>query len=98
MMDQDLLITSAQNPRIKHLLALQQKASLRRELGLTVVEGRRELQHCLEAGGAVDTLSSLNRNLDLNIREYVLFNWKAVADSVDCVDGVEINVKEEEKE
>ena len=56
MMDQDLLITSAQNPRIKHLLALQQKASLRRELGLTVVEGRRELQHCLEAGGAVDTL------------------------------------------
>ena len=38
-------ITSAQNPRIKHLLALQQKSQLRRSEGLFVVEGRRELQH-----------------------------------------------------
>lgn len=43
-------ITSAQNPKIKHLLALQEKSSLRREEGLFVVEGRRELSHALEAG------------------------------------------------
>ena len=49
-------ITSAQNPKIKELLALQEKSRLRREKGLFVVEGRRELEHCLAAGFAVDTV------------------------------------------
>ena len=50
------LITSAQNPKVKRLLALQKDSSLRRECGLFVVEGQRELQHCLAAGFDVDTL------------------------------------------
>ena len=50
------LISSGQNPKIKHLLALQEKSSLRCETGLFVVEGRRELEHCLEAGYEIDTL------------------------------------------
>lgn len=43
-------ITSAQNPKIKDLLALQEKSKERRKKGLFVVEGRRELLHCIEAG------------------------------------------------
>ena len=50
------LITSVHNPKIKQLLALQQKSSLRRETGLFVVEGRRELSHCLEGGYSVESL------------------------------------------
>lgn len=50
------LITSTQNPKIKRLLALQQKSSERRASGLFVVEGKRELQHCLGAGLQPDTL------------------------------------------
>lgn len=50
------LITSTQNPKIKRLVALQQKSSLRRETGLFVVEGARELEHCIEAGFQVDTV------------------------------------------
>lgn len=50
------LITSAQNPRIKRLLTLQQKSSQRRAEGRFVVEGVRELQHALEAGYEVDSL------------------------------------------
>ena len=50
------LITSPSNPKVKRLLALQQKSSERRERGLFVVEGRRELQHCLDAGFEVDTV------------------------------------------
>ena len=38
------------------LLELQQKSSERRKRGLFIVEGQRELQHCLEAGFEVDTL------------------------------------------
>ena len=49
-------VTSAQNPKIKTLLALQEKARLRKEMGLFVVEGRRELEHCLEGGFEIDTV------------------------------------------
>ena len=49
-------ITSAQNPKIKNLLLLQEKSKARREQGLFVVEGRRELEHCLEGGYEIRTL------------------------------------------
>ena len=49
-------ITSAQNPKIKALLQLQQKSSCRREQQLFIVEGRRELMHCLSRGYQADTL------------------------------------------
>ena len=49
------MITSTQNPRIKHLLLLQQKSAQRRADGLFVVEGRREVEHCLAAGFTLRT-------------------------------------------
>lgn len=49
-------VTSAQNPKIKELLALQEKSRSRREKRLFVVEGRRELGHCIDAGFRVRTL------------------------------------------
>ncbi len=54
------VLTSAQNPKIKRLLALQQKSQERRKSGLFVVEGRRELEHCLEAGYEVETIFCIN--------------------------------------
>ena len=50
------VISSAQNPKVKRLLALQKDSSLRREEGLFVVEGRREVERCIAAGFTVDTL------------------------------------------
>ena len=49
-------ITSAHNPKIKQLLSLQQKSAERRRTGLFVVEGQRELMHCVEAGYEVQQL------------------------------------------
>lgn len=49
-------VTSGQNPKIKELLALQEKSKERRGKGLFVVEGRRELGHCLDAGFKARTL------------------------------------------
>ena len=43
-------ISSTQNPKIKHLQLLRQKSSERRNTGMFVVEGKRELQHCIDAG------------------------------------------------
>lgn len=56
----DGIISSVQNPKIKSLLALQQKSSERRKAGLFVVEGQRELFHCIEAGIEVDTIFLLS--------------------------------------
>lgn len=39
-----------QNPRVKAVVALQQKSAERRRTGLFVVEGRREVEHCVEVG------------------------------------------------
>ncbi len=51
-MAENLQITSTQNPRIKNLVALQQKASERRRQGLFVVEGRREILHFIGRYGS----------------------------------------------
>ena len=47
---EEFIITSVQNARIKHVVALQQKSALRREEGLFVVEGQREIEHCIACG------------------------------------------------
>ena len=65
---EEFIITSVQNARIKHIVALQQKSSLRREEGLFVVEGQREIEHCIACGYEVKELfvvDSLNYTGDL---------------------------------
>ena len=49
-------ITSPQNPKIKTLLELQEKSKARRREGLFVVEGTRELMHCISSGYQVHSL------------------------------------------
>ncbi|WP_046245822.1 TrmH family RNA methyltransferase [Hymenobacter terrenus] len=51
-------LSSPQNPRIKQLLRLQQKSAERRALGLTLVEGLRELTIAVEAGVAIAAVYS----------------------------------------
>ncbi len=43
-------ITSVQNERVKRIIKLQRKASVRREEGLTVIEGAREVSRAIENG------------------------------------------------
>ena len=62
---EESMITSTQNAKVKHVVALQQKSALRRKEGLFVVEGRRELMHCLEAGYEVVETFMLADQTDL---------------------------------
>ena len=57
---EEIIITSVQNARVKHVVALQQKSSLRREEGLFVVEGQREIEHCIECGYEVVELFTVD--------------------------------------
>lgn len=49
-------IESIHNQQVKWLQLLQQKSSERRAEKLFVVEGRREVHHCLHSGHLIDTL------------------------------------------
>ena len=63
------IITSVQNARIKHVVALQQKSSLRRKEGLFVVEGQREIEHCLEGG--YEVVEVFKRSQESGVRREV---------------------------
>ena len=61
---EDNISTSVQNARIKHVVALQQKSSLRREEELFVVEGQREIGHCIACGYEIAELFVCPSRLD----------------------------------
>lgn len=48
-------------------------------------------------GGPEQAVTMLNRNLDLDIDNYVAFDFKAVAEAIDILGGVDINVETEEE-
>ena len=48
-------------------------------------EGLDKITHAYFYGGAQQSLYTLNKNLDLNIDEVVVINWKTVADVIDSV-------------
>lgn len=49
-------ITSLQNPKVKHIVVLQQKSAERRKSGLFIIEGVRELRHCINARYSIETI------------------------------------------
>ena len=55
-----------------------------------------KITHAHAFGGPVNTCKSLNRNLDLNIKEFVIFDWQAVADLVDAMGGIEGDIQSNE--
>lgn len=52
--------------------------------------------HAHAYGGAEMTLQMINQAMDLDATEYILFNFKAVADAVDAVGGLTVDVKDYE--
>ncbi|MCR5135340.1 MAG: LCP family protein [Clostridiales bacterium] len=52
--------------------------------------------HAHAYGGAEMTLQTINQAMDIDATEYILFNFKAVADAVNAVGGLEIDVLEYE--
>lgn len=47
-------------------------------------------------GGPDQAVKALNKNLDLDIDDYVTFNWKAVADIINILDGVDVEISKAE--
>lgn len=47
-------------------------------------------------GGPEQALKFLNKNLDLNITDYITFSWKAVVDAITILDGVDLEISKAE--
>lgn len=48
-------------------------------------------------GGAEQAISMLNKSLDIDIDNYVTFDFKTVADAIDVLGGVDINIESKEE-
>lgn len=47
-------------------------------------------------GGHKQAVSALERNLDLKIDDYATFNWKAVADAINILGGIDLEITDSE--
>jgi len=47
-------------------------------------------------GGPQQALKTLNKNLDLNITEYITFSWKSVAEGINILGGVDLEITKSE--
>ena len=68
-------------------------------LDVSSKDEKRNFQKCNSAyarGGAERAVSMLNKNLDLNIDNYVAFDFAAIADAIDLMGGIELDITEAE--
>lgn len=89
----DCIIVASLNNETKEI----KMVSVYRDTLLDLSEGT--YQKCNAAysyGGPVLAINMLNMNLDLDIEDYVTVDFGAIADAIDLLGGVEIEVTEEE--
>lgn len=89
----DCIIVASLNNKTKEIKLV----SVYRDTLLDLSEGT--YQKCNSAysyGGPVLAINMLNMNLDLDIQDYVTVDFGAIADAIDLLGGVEIDVTEEE--
>jgi len=58
--------------------------------------GLDKITHAYYYGGPTKVLYTLNKNLDLNIKEVMVVNWKSVADVVDALGGIDVKIEDSE--
>ena len=80
-------ITSFSNPKIRNLIALSEKQKERRGQGLFVVEGYRELRHCIDCGFKVDSVFICPDISDPSVLEYLQTQAVKRFDSTDWLDN-----------
>ena len=72
--------------------------SIYRDLYLSVTDGNSydKLNSAYRRGGPEAAVKALNKNLDLNITNFFAFNWKAVADGIELLGGIDLDISKSE--
>lgn len=55
-----------------------------------------KINHSYFVGGPREAAKALNKNLDLNITDFATFNWKAVADGINILGGIDMEISKAE--
>jgi len=73
-------------------------ASVFRDTYLNLAAGSRfaKINEAYADGGPEQAVAALNKNLGLDIEHYATFNWRAVADVITMLGGVDIDITEKE--
>jgi LCP family protein required for cell wall assembly len=73
--------------------------SIARDTYVDVPEhGKTKINHAYAYGGAELSIQTINENFDLNIKDYVTVNFDSLADVIDEMGGVELEVTEKERQ
>lgn len=65
-------------------------------LDIDETHGLDKVTHGYAYGGMDESIRALNRNLDLNIREAIVFSWNSVSHLVNSIGGVDIEIRDSE--
>lgn len=89
----DAIIVASLNNATKEVKLV----SVYRDTLLDLKNGRiNKCNGAYSAGGPEQAINMLNMNLDLDIQKYVTVDFKAVAETIDLLGGIEVDVSEEE--
>lgn len=75
-----------------------QLVSVYRDLYLSITDDNLygKLNSAYRKGGPEQAVKTINKNFDLHISNYFSFNWKAVADGIELLGGIDIEVTKSE--
>ena len=88
-----VLSINKKNGKCKMLSVVRDSFLQLDEKGELVID---KLTHAHAYGGPINTIRAINRNLDLNIKEFIRIDWQTVADTVDSLGGLTLEVKKGE--
>lgn len=89
----DTIIVAAINSETKEV----RMASVYRDTIVRHADGKiHKANYAYFTGGPKDAINMLNRNFDLDIQDYVTVDFKALADVVDLLGGIEVEITDDE--
>ncbi len=89
----DCIMVASINKRSKKIKLL----SIYRDTYVSIDGKYDKINAAYSYGGPELAISTINRNLDLNITDFATVNFKALADAVDILGGVELTVKSQKE-
>ena len=63
----------------------------------TFENGEQKINAAYSYGGPEQAINTINRNLDLNITDFATVNFKALADAVDILGGIQLTIQTEKE-
>ena len=88
----DCIIIASVNMKTKEISL----TSIYRDSYLDINGSLDKITHAYAYGGAVLAMNSLNKNLDLNVKEFITVNFDSVVAAIDAIGGIEMKITSSE--